>query len=99
MCYLATPLPDVNKAVFNTELFSLLLSDQVEIEAELGAELRWEALDGRMACWIGVTRPLPDLQDPAQNAESAAWAADSIPRLLSVLEPRARSVAADLRTR
>ena len=99
VCYLATPLLDVNKAVFNSELFSLLLSDQAEIEAEFGAELRWEALEGRMACWIGVTRPLPDLQDPAQNPESAAWAADSIPRLLRVLEPRARIAAAGLRTR
>ena len=99
VCYLATPLPDVNKAVFNTELFSLLLSDQAEIEAELGAELTWEALEGRKACWIGVTRPLPDLQDPAENAESATWAADSIHRLLRVLEPRARIAAAGLRTR
>jgi len=96
-CYLDTRHADAgNRAVFNEELFSLLLAEEDEIQSVVGEDLVWDELPGRQSCWIGLSRPRPDLDDPADRAAAAAWAADALERLLLVLEPRARAHAAEL---
>ncbi len=74
VCYLDTRLKEiVDQGTFNGELFSLLLSEQDEIEAITGADLVWEGLPGRKACWIGLTRPRPNLSHDSERTEAAAW--------------------------
>ena len=97
VCYLHTTLAGVDKAMFNTELFSMLLAEEDEIEAEVGEDLVWESLDERQACWIGLTTARPDLSDPEQVAVAADWTASALRRLIPALEGRAREGAAELR--
>ena len=97
MCYLGTQHGAVgDKAAFNEELFSLLLAQEDEIEAVVGEDLIWEALEGKQACWIGLAQQRPDLNDPAQRDEAIAWAADAVIRLVTALEKPARSGACEL---
>jgi len=97
ICYLDTPLADVDKADFNLQMFSLLSTDQAEIESQFGGELTWEALGHRRACWIGVTRPTFDLSDDSARQDMAIWAADAAARMVGTFERRARLLAAEVR--
>lgn len=97
VCYLHTTLAGVDKGMFNTELFSMLLAAEDEIEAEVGEDLVWEALDERQACWIGLTTARPDLGNHEQVAVAADWTASALRRLIPALEGRARERAAELR--
>lgn len=98
VCYLHTPLRDVDKAMFNTELFSMLLAEEVDIEAEVGEDLVWESLDNRQACWVGLVRERPNLAYEHDRRLASEWAADALRRLIPALEGRARRFANELRT-
>jgi hypothetical protein len=99
-CYLDTKLKEIrDPATFNGELFSLLLSEQSEIEAITGTDLVWEGLPERKACWIGLTRPRPHLSDDSERTEAEAWTADSTRKVLEALEERARVKTAEFRGR
>jgi hypothetical protein len=97
VCYLATAHKDAgDRALFNQELFALLLSEEEEIESIVGEHLLWDAAEGRQACWIGLVHAPIDFSDAEQASAAADWSADATRRLMTALADRARAHASEL---
>lgn len=81
----------------NTAIFDALLACRAEIEAEMGAELDWERLDGRQACRISVVRyDSPIEQAERSGDEMRAWLVAGLLKLKAVFGSRLPAVVASV---
>jgi hypothetical protein len=78
-------------------LFDLLHADRVQLERELDERLDWERNDRRVRSWFGLHRPAPDLSDDQESTQTAIWAANTTTKLMTLLDPRLRQEAFQLR--
>jgi hypothetical protein len=84
---------DFEDEALNNAAFDKLAADKAAIEAEYGAALRWERLDGRRACRVADYVP-GAITDSADLLEQhRAWAVAQLLKLKLVLGPRLATVA------
>ena len=73
----------------NKPIFDLLHSQKNEIEAEFGAELSWERLDGKAGSRIAYYRPNSSITDDEETlAQIQDWAIKILPKFYNVLSER-----------
>ncbi|MEM9121026.1 MAG: DUF4268 domain-containing protein [Cyanobacteria bacterium P01_F01_bin.56] len=73
----------------NKPIFDLLQSQKNEIEAEFGAELSWERLDGKAGSRIAYYRPNSSITDDEETlAQIQDWAIKILPKFYNVLSER-----------
>lgn len=84
------------------QLFDELAEQHKTVEEVVDGEVIWDRLPDRRASRVYVSRPAPDLDDPEQAGEAAAWAAARAAELIdgldTMLRARAKSLRAELLT-
>ena len=80
---------DRGDAVLNEQTFDLLQNQAEGIEAEMGAPLNWDRLEGKRACRISYYGADAEITDsPEKLAEVGAWAVQTMIEFRNVLAPR-----------
>jgi len=79
------------------------LFDRLQVEASvlqsgIGPDrpLRWERLDNKIACRVGLAISKPDFAQPGALDATVAWAADALDRMVVLLEPRLDALVQEL---
>jgi hypothetical protein len=80
---------DTKNEAKNKEYYDTLAKSKSQIEKEVGEPLDWYRMDGKRACWIGVTRPTVTINADKQSLGTLiSWGTDMLAKLRSAIIPR-----------